>query len=133
MSAPKKESTLKARLLERVHEALPRFVVLQLVDSSNGMPDWLIAGNGVISMLEFKHATPAFYSSGIQVLTARRLAANGQCRYVVFWERDGEKRTHVVHPRDVEFGRNGTVRAELTAEGFDLDFVIDYIRKVHTL
>lgn len=134
MSAiPKQESKHKARLKPLV-EALPGFLVYPLVDSSNGLPDWLIVGNGVMSMLEFKHATPAFSSRGIQVLTARRIAAAGRCRYVVFWENlAGAKRTCVVHPRDVQFGHNASTVEESFAPGHDYAFVVDYVRKVHGL
>lgn len=132
MTIPKQEAKLKGKLLEHLRVALPRLLVFPLADASSGLPDWLIAGNGVMSMLEFKHATPAFYSRGIQVLTARRIAvATGRCRYVVFREKDELKMTYIVHPLDVDIGRNTAIHPESAEEGFDFDFVIDYVRRVH--
>lgn len=134
MSVPKREAELKRRLLDRIHDALPRFVVIPHVDAKNGVPDWSVTGNGFTSWLEFKHATPAFASKGIQVLTARRLAAAGHCRYVVFWECAGCKMTYIVHPREVQIGRNAAIAFDVpAAEGFDFNFVIDHVRKVHGL
>lgn len=129
----KHEASFKRSLKMAIEIALPRFEVFPLADTSSGLPDWLIAGNGVMSMLEFKHATPTFKSRGIQVVTARRLARAGHCRYVVFWEHGEEKRTCIIHPQSVLPGYNSIVAAELTVIGHSNEFVISYVRKVHGL
>jgi len=128
----KREGVLKASLKEAIERALPHFVVISHTDIASGIPDWSITGNGITSWLELKHATPEFTSRGIQVVTASRLAAAGHCRYLVFWERSiNNKRTCIVHPGSVVFGRNATTKSELFSDGHDNEFVIDYLRKVH--
>lgn len=129
----KTEGRFKHKLKADIEHALPKFFVLPHIDSLNGTPDWSVSGNGLTSWLEFKHATPAFTSRGIQVLTARKLAAAGQCRYVVFWENASERRTCIVHPHNVSFGSNPTIAPELFCEGYSNEFVIGYIKKVHGL
>ena len=134
MSTAKDEAGFKHKLKQAVDAALPKFLVLSYVESINGLPDWSVTGNGLTSWIEFKHATPAFTSRGIQVLTCRRLAAAGRCRYVVFWEnKNGDKRTCIVHPLTVAFGNNPTISPELFCEGHSNEFVIDFIKKMHKI
>ncbi len=129
----KSEGKQKASLKKEMELVLPRFVIISHIDSLNGIPDWSVTGNKVTSWLEFKSATPAFTSRGIQVLTARRLAAVGFCRYVIFWEDGKSKRTCIVHPRNVSFGHNPTTAPELFCDGHDNQFVIAYIRTIHEM
>lgn len=132
MSEGKRESYFKRKLKELVEEVLPGFEIISHVDTKSGLPDWSVTGNGMTSWLEFKHATPAFSSRGVQVVVCRKLARAGRCRYVIFWQSGDVKRTLIVHPGAVKFGYNGSVDAiEREKPGHDLQFVVDYIKEVH--
>lgn len=135
MGLSKQEGVFKRKLKEKLEKELPDFFIQTHADMANGTPDWSVNGNGITSWLEFKHATPSFYSRGVQVMTARKLAATSKsCKYVVFWEDSaGRKMTYIVMPSDVLFGRNPVVNPCGSAEGHDLDFVIRYIEGVHGL
>lgn len=125
----KQEGRLKTAFRGELERQLPTFLILGLADA--GGPDRLIVGNGVTSFWEFKHATPDFASPGNQVLFCARLDVQSYCRYVIWQERDGLKRTMIVQPR-VVLERNGwNVGPESFCVGFDHRWLVGQIRKVH--
>lgn len=136
MTIGKREGKFKQALRDRIKVALPAFYVLSHVDATNGIPDLSISGNGTTTWWEFKHGTPDFTSRGVQVMTCRKLAAASFCRFVVFWENGaGEKRTYILHPSQVVFGRNSDtiLSVDCYTEGFDYDWLIDQIKRAHGL
>jgi hypothetical protein len=93
--------------------------------------------NGKTSWWEVKHATPKVTGTGVQHLTARRLAAAGDCWYIVYrspTDKDGSNAamTCLVRPQDI--GENGYFKMVDDAHqcyGYDHRFVLAFIKKVH--
>lgn len=127
----KEEGELKSKFGEELKRRLPGFLLLQY--STNGAPDREVVGNGVTTRWEMKHGTPDFRSPGDQELMCLRLSAAGHCRYVIWFERDGLKKTMIVHPRDV-IGREGNgaqLEPEAWCIGFDMRWLVEQIEKEH--
>lgn len=126
----KHEARLKAAFTRELRRQLPEFVMLEYATA--GAPDREIVGNDISSRWEFKHCTPDFCSSSIQVLLSMRLAAQGHCRYVLWIETpDGEgKRTMVVHPTRIH---DKTYQPEAGCHGHDMAWLVGQVKKVHGL
>jgi hypothetical protein len=129
----KREAALKSAFTRELKRRFPRFVVLLL--ATGGAPDRLIVGNGHATFWEMKHATPAFKSTGLQELTACRLAEQGYCRYVLWWEnRHGDAQTTmIVHPRVVHERTSWVLEAEAVCEGFDQAWLVTQVGRAHGL
>lgn len=126
----KQEAKLKSKLRAAIKEHLPGFLILAY--ATNGAPDLSIVGGGRQSNWEAKHSTPSFRSPGDQELMTMRMAAAGHCRYIVWDERGGMKKTMIVHPREV-FNRQGgwTFNAEAWCVGHDVKWLVEQIRREH--
>jgi hypothetical protein len=125
------ESKLKSALLKQIKIDLPGFVALRHEDvRTAGIPDLSLTGYGRTTWWEFKYADPNFQSTGIQELTMLRLAATGFARYVIWEERNGIKRTMIIHPKNI-----GVKRLEIQEAmciGFNHAFLTTFVRQVHT-
>jgi hypothetical protein len=128
---PKQEAKLKSAFFKELHRQLPGFLIL--AQASAGAPDKGIVGNGRVSFLEFKHATPQFISHGDQELFCMRLAVQGFCRYVIFWESVTGlgKRTMIVHPKQVHEREGWRLVPEEVTPGFDHRWLVEYVKQVH--
>lgn len=130
----KQEANLKRALKQLIYRELPNFYIISHEDvSKSGIPDWSISGNKKTSWLEFKHATPQFESDEIQEITCCSLAATSFCRYVIWrqYGEEGPKETLIVHPNSVRLRKDYGLKIENAAEGFDHQFVLNYIRGIH--
>ena len=126
----KREAELKAKLTQTMKRRLPDFITLQY--ATNGAPDREIVGAGVTTRWECKHGTPAFKSPGDQELMCMRLAAASHCRYVIWREQKGtEPMTLIVHPNHVHTRNGWNLKAEAWCLGFDMDWLVAYIRQEH--
>ena len=126
---PRIESDLKSAFFKEQKKKLLGFVVIRHEDiRTGGTPDLSVTGLGRTTWYEFKHCTPQCSKHQLQELICERLAAAGFCRYVVYWEKGLFKRTMIVHPRNIT-----SLIPEVSVVGFNHQFVIDYIRQVHTL
>jgi hypothetical protein len=131
------EAILKASLCQEARAQLKRFVVIRHEDRfTHGIPDMSVTGNKTTSWWEVKHALsingrePDFESKGIQELTMRRLALAGRAAYVVYWERGLEHRTYILQVGDL--GNPNWAEDVPHVDGFNHNFVIDYIKEVHS-
>ena len=124
----KQEANLKAALMRALRDVLPDFVHQRHEDRfSSGWPDISVSGYGRTSFWEVKHADPRFSSNGLQELTCLRLAlASFHCRYIVYHENHGIKRTLIVHPNHI-----GDLLPEFSCAGFNHTWLVEQIRKVH--
>lgn len=131
----KEEAKIKAAALKFIRAVLPgMFIIAHGENNRHGVADWSLSMNTITSWLEVKHATPSFKSRGIQVITCQRLAMTGRCRYLIFQiDSVGNKRTCIVHPKDVVFGVNSSFTIESAAQGYNYAFIVDYLKKVHAL
>lgn len=129
----KREAELKSAFSQTLRRRLPTFYTLLL--ASAGAPDRAIIGAGKTSWLEFKHATPSFRSPGLQELTCMRLAIAGYCRYVIWYEtaKGNGQRTMIVHPKVVHERTSWQLTPEAWTMGFDHEWLVEQIRKVHEL
>ncbi len=132
----KREGELKSLFAAELKRQAPGFQILQY--ATNGAPDRSIAGMGVQSNWEAKHATPDFLSPGDQELVCCRLAAAAHCRYIVWMEHNGVMKTMIVHPKDVirrePTSANHDARkliAETFCVGFDMRWLVNEVRRVH--
>lgn len=133
----KREAELRKAFHAHLPPGLLRVVSHQHVRES-GHPDVHISGNGIVSFLEYKHATPDFDCSGIQLLECLRENQHSFCRYILWWESaDGRNpKTMVVHPREIKLSRDAgrwTFRAEAETAGFDHRWLAKYILARHGL
>jgi len=130
----KRESELKSAFTKVLKEQQPNAIILLF--ASAGAPDREITEGGRTIHLEFKHATPEFDSDGLQELTCMRLAAEGYCRYVLWWEDGRDKFTLIVHPNVVhsvlKAKRRGPwpMYAESKHPGFDHHWLVNQLRDI---
>lgn len=124
----KREAELKAKLMKELRSLLPGYVHQRHEDRfSSGWPDISVSGNGKTSWWEVKHADPKWASKGIQELTCLRLAVTSFCcRYIFYHEREGVKRTLIVHPNNLR-----ELLPEAWCNGFNQRWLAEYIREVH--
>lgn len=140
-TASKREGELKSLFGAELKRRAPDFLVLQY--ATNGAPDREVVGLGHTTRWEMKHATPDFRSSGDQELMCTRLAAAAHCRYVIWQQRGGIKKTMIVHPREVflmgqkrRTSKPGVVwswdlNAEAWCVGFDMRWLVTKVLKEH--
>lgn len=119
-------------LLDGLQSVLKRIpeqeaVVIKHADAfTAGYPDLSITMNGRTIWWEAKYAKPTIKGTGLQLLTARRLAKVGECWYIVYQQTGSTiHETHIVRPSAI--GVNGYFRAEQTAQGYDHEFVYRFI------
>jgi hypothetical protein len=125
------EAQLKQQFTKELKRQLPGAVVLQY--ATNGAPDREVVYNGISTRWEFKHATPRFESPGIQELMCARLGAVSHCRYVIWHQWKDVKRTLIVQPQSV-IGQNGSgrnIEPEAFCSGFDMQWLVNEVRKAH--
>src|SRR6266852_4323907 len=115
----KQESFLKSQLMATIRRELPNFVALRHEDvRTSGIPDLSMTGYGKTSWWEVKHATPTFSSNNLQELILMRLAATVTAYYILYHELKGNKRTLIVHPKQLN-----NLLPETGCSGFDHLFV----------
>jgi hypothetical protein len=131
MNTEKREAELKAKLFQELRRQHPRCIILQL--ATPGAPDRAVLAHGRTSYWEFKHGTPHFDAPYLQSLMCARMAVQGHCRYVIWQERSGgaDKRTLIVHPLEVMNRAGWIVKPETHCDGFDIQWLIKQILKVH--
>ena len=127
----KREAELRSLFTKELKQQLPQFIVL--LHYSNAAPDRSITGNGITSFYEFKHGTPDFKSPDDQEIMCSRIAAQGYCRYVIWQDRDNTKRTLIVTPAEVKNRKGWTLIPEASCIGFDMEWLVCYIRGIHGL
>lgn len=123
------ESKLKGALCDVARQTLKSFVIIRHEDRfTHGIPDISIDGNKTCTWLEVKYANPGFKTKGIQELTMLRLALASHAYFVVYWERNKEKRTYIVDPCDIGKDMNSWERFR---DGFNHQWVVEFIKGVH--
>lgn len=129
----KREAELKSQLFAELEEQYPGFLVLQYL--TNGAPDRTIIGVGKQTNWEFKHGTPDFETPLLQALCCARIEIKSHCRYVIWHELRGIKRTMIVRPRVIHARCIDSNRVALEAEawctGFDHKWLVKEIVKAH--
>lgn len=130
---PKREAELKSAFSRELRHQLPGFITLLLATA--GAPDRAIVGGGYTTYLEFKHGTPTFDSPGNQELMCMRLARQGHCRYVLWQEtsQGAHQRTMIVHPDAIHNRVDWKPVPESWCQGFNHQFVVEYLKKIHGL
>jgi hypothetical protein len=129
---PKTEHDLVAALLKLLKSELPSAIILKHANYvTAGIPDITVTLHGRTSWWEVKHATPRIVGTGIQLLTARRLASQGDCHYIVYKTANRFDSTHIVKPSEI--GENGYFIADefRTADEYNHGFVYRFIRQLH--
>lgn len=128
----KEEAKLKAAFMRELVLQLPDFVTLRYATA--GAPDREIVGNNFVSFFEFKHATPRFRSPGNQELTMCRLARVAYARYVIWRETPhGGKSTMIVHPLIIHERTGWDLVPEAVTIGFDHEWLVEQVKRVHGL
>lgn len=127
----KQEGVLKAAFARELKRQLPHYEVLFYATA--GAPDRTIVGDGRQTNWECKHLVPSMSTQGLQELTCMRLAVQGHCKYVLWSESRGMKRTLIVEPRIVYawLRHEGALRPEAVTEGFDHAWLVQQVRKAH--
>lgn len=128
-SVPKQEAELKQAFTRELKRQLPGFLILHY--ATNGAPDREIVGGSVTTRWECKHGTPAFRSPGDQELMCMRLAAVAHCRYIIWDERRGFKKTLIVHPSEVFNRREWSFNAEAWCVGHNMRWLVEQVKKAH--
>jgi len=126
---PKREGELRSQLMDEIAIVLPipRYIAFRHEDvRSIGIPDISLTGHKFQSWWETKHATPDFYSFGLQELTCKRLAQVGYCRYIIYFETAAGCKTLIVHPKHLT-----DLTPEAEASGHDHRFVAEFMKSVH--
>ncbi len=126
----KREADLKAALMRELRARLSGFICQRIEDRfTSGWPDIEIVGSARTSYWEVKHADPSWTTHGIQELTMMRLAAASfYARYIFFHEKKGVKRTLIVHPKNIR-----DLLPDVWCVGFDMKWLAEYTKKVHTI
>jgi hypothetical protein len=125
------ESDLKSPLVRELRHTLPYFVIQRHEDVRTcGIPDLSVTGHKKTTWWEIKNAIPDYPSYGLQELTCQRLEAHGYCRYIIYWEVGGQKRTLIVSPARLKVPKAfDTPEAE--CPGHDHKWVTQFIERVH--
>lgn len=120
------EAELKAKLVLKLRTQHKNYVVLRHEDRFRvGIPDMSVTGNKITSWWEAKYANPHVRSRGAQELAMLRLGRAGIAYYIIYHEEGGIRRTGIVHPGEIK------TLAGAWVEGFDHQFVIDFIMRIH--
>ncbi len=124
----KREGELKTAFYSQMSQVKGYYI---LSFSTRAAPDRAVFGHGKITTWEFKHGTPGFDSPGDQELMCARLATAGHCRYVVWQEYPDRQRTLIAHPMSVMQRVGWSIKFEAWCEGFDIKWLVDYVRRTH--
>lgn len=124
------EAALKSTLTALLRAQLPSFLVFRHEDKmTSGIPDISTTGNKRTVWIEVKYADPQFDCAGLQELTALRLATHGwACFFVIYELRNKVRTTYIVHPKRL----SEWMKSEVRADGFNHQWVVDYVRGVHS-
>lgn len=133
------ESQVKGLLAKKLRDLTGWAVIRHEDHTRSGVPDMSATGEGMTSWWEVKAGTPTspWETKDIQHLTAMKLARHGHCEYIIFEkEDDGVCLVSLAAPLFVGNTRAGDVRDQWRSQstswrGFDYDWVIKEIRKVH--
>jgi hypothetical protein len=98
---------------------------------TSGVPDFTHTARKKTSWWEVKWANPYVDTQGDQHLNCLQLAAYGDCWYIIFGMDKGEPYTAIAAPKDVD-RKEGTFVATTRVSGHDYDFVLNFMRSVHT-
>lgn len=122
-----RENVLTSDLVRHVKLVVPGAVVFKHTDAMTaGVPDISITYNGITLWLEGKVSRGGGKpeGTGVQLLTMQRLFNHGRAAYVVWWQRDSERRTYILTPR--QFG--AWELGDEFAGGWRHDYVVRYLR-----
>lgn len=123
------EASLKSTLVKIARAELYGYVIERHEDRfTHGIPDICITGNHKNTRWEAKHANPGFKVKGVQELTMSRLDLANHARFIVYYEKDGNRFTYIVHPKEI--GHDRTTWKEWTY-GFNHNWVVSKIREAH--
>ena len=118
-------------LLREEFEDRLRGVVFKHADyATTGIPDITTTLYARTAWWEVKRADPFIKGTGLQHLTARRLASAGHCWYIVYEEILGRWRTCLVRPQDVDATGRFSCLSHWTND-INHQFVLDFMRRVH--
>lgn len=129
---PITEHTLVAKLIKTLREALPEAVIIKHNDQlTAGIPDISITWNGKTSWWEIKFARPAVIGTGLQNLTARRLAAQGTCWYVVYHASCNTNQTPTTNIVQPSMLGKYSYQSHAQCGGYDHQFVLEFVKGQH--
>lgn len=124
------ETVLKVSLVQ-VARSYKGFVVIRHEDRfTHGIPDLSITYKKRTFWLEVKYADPKFSTKGIQELTMMRLALAGFAYFIIYYEKGKEKRTFIVHPKDIGKSFDELLTCCPNTDEFDHDYVIRFIQEL---
>lgn len=133
------ESSLKGELMKLL-KLVPWMLAMRHEDwSRSGTPDITTTGNHMTAWWEAKLIASRFKARGLQDQTAVQLADGGFCRYILYYDVNGQKRTAIAHPRDVQDRAGNVITSfaspiivhEVETDGIDHRFVVKYMLDVH--
>lgn len=128
----REETKHKRKLVQVLKQQLPGSVVLRHEDLFRaGIPDTTVTWKKQTWWLEVKHATPEIDGTGIQLHTARQLADQGHCLFVVYYQDETATRTLLLHPWEVFKGswKDDVYDPQRSCEGINHRFVAEYVRR----
>lgn len=126
------EADLKDQLVAHLRAEFRGAVILRHEDKGTaGIPDLSFTWLGKTTWIEAKFANPYVRGKGLQDLICMRLAAAGNCWYVVWEVKQGVKRTLIVHPKDIQAGQLENTPDERMNVGFDHRLVASFLRRQH--
>lgn len=121
------ETSLKGKLVIALKFDFPGAVVIRHEDHfTGGIPDISMTWRGRTVWLEVKHLNPRMKTKGLQTDTAIRLSEEGYCWFIVYSEKNGIRKTLIVHPR--EFMRTVDIVPIGITDGFDHHFTGRFLR-----
>ena len=125
------EKDLVRRLKKVLETKLPQAVVIKHSDAVvAGVPDLSVTWGGGTVWLEVKYDRGNVNSRGIQRMMVQRLASQGQCFYVIYYERAKDaysSKTFVVNG-NVDIVSNTAWRDQQAfGLGFDHDYVAQFV------
>lgn len=121
------EASVRAALVKKLR-AYKDWTVLRHEDHyTSGIPDISVTGNKITSWWECKlrKGSDSISTIGIQQFLVEQLAKHGHAYYIVYEQRKEMPRTLIYEP---EHFPNLPLD---TAEGFNHDWVVNFIRKIH--
>jgi hypothetical protein len=124
------ESILKQALVRTLKKNLVAVIFRHEDIRTSGIPDISVTANKHTIWLEVKYTkTNSVLSTGIQDERCRQLAKTGHCWHIVYSEQHGQKKTYIVHPKDIDDPLMKTP-AERTFFGFAHESVVMFIRGI---
>lgn len=131
------ESELKGELMRTFEAQDPKGFTFRIENSvHSGIPDIIDSCQKVSTWLEVKYLNPRLKCTGLQKWTARTLAQQACCWFVMYEQdqtRSDIRRTMIFHPRKSVNWKGTAPPSYLTADcwtaGFNHQFVVDFVRK----